>query len=281
MDIRSRLKIRYFSLIELIAAMSIFILFLTVAFQFVSTTQNAISISGKRRGLTEDARIALDIIARDLQNSYYGNESGNYAQFWHWGQDENGTPLRPSAWGEYRNELIAFISNTPIPPEDCTSKLCEVKYQLYYAASHDSNEGWLIRSVTGDIDGAKWNFKDNLEAGYSSSASAFSADNASSQDYQKLIPHVVDLRFDCYDIDGDTIRADDNVTTSARDIPPGSFPYLVNITITLMDDESWMKWKELSGTAPYPDDSGAAKTFRENNQQTFVRAVHIGNRGQN
>lgn len=270
-----------FSLIELIAVIAVLSVLMLATFQFFSTMQNVWQIAQSTRTSTEDARIALDLISRDLENSYYGDGS---APFWHWGQNADGNQIRPSAWGEYRNEFIAFVSSTPNPPNAvCVSKLCEVKYQLYYAAGRTTAndkefEGWLRRSVTGDrltnpvrIDN-KWNFFNNIKVSYGDANSAFTANSNSSGDYQKLIPFVTDLKFDCYDAKGNIILADSSSDSTIRQPPAISFPYSVTVSLTLLDHSSWQKWIGMTGTD--------ADSFRENKAQTFTRTIHIGDRGQ-
>ena len=262
---------RKFSLIELIAVLAVLSILIIASFQFFSSTQNVWQITQSNRTVTEDARIALDIISRDLENAYYGDGS---APFWHWRPDNPAT----AGWGQFSNELIAFVSSTHIPPNtDCISKLCEIKYQKHYTTAHDSNEGWLERSVTGDRltspvrINSRWNFFNNITVSYGTDTSAFTANSDSSDDYQKLIPFVTDFKVDCYD-KADAEILPNNQTSTTGNLTPSNFPYSVVITITLLDSSSWQKWIGMSGTA--------ADSFKENKQQTFTRTVLIGNRGQ-
>ena len=296
MIVEVKLKIvrKYFTLVELLATMAILSILVLVAFQFFSTAQNTWSITEAKRSTFEDARIALDIISRDIECAYYGNGT---APFWHW----NGG--RPSGWGEYRNELIAFVSNTPIPPNSaCASVLCEVKYQLYYATSHsDTNDGWVRRSVTGSknsdgTDNPKWNYLNNFTVGYTTNAgnpvSAFTANSNSSEDYQKLIPYVLDLSFTCdTDTDTGTVINPDTTTSTAADsydvrVNQPYFPTVVTVSLTVMDRESWQKWIKLQGSNVYHGDfdeplNSPSRNFRTSHQITFTKMVYLGNRGQN
>jgi type II secretory pathway component PulJ len=261
-----------FSLIETVSAITILVLIIAISFQFISSTQNIMQISENSRGPAEDARIALDLIARDLQAAYYGgNSTDGYAIFWHKGVT--------SGWGDYDNELIAFVSSVQIGSEtDNASPYYEIKYQLSSSAQADS-EGWIMRSVTGkslNDTNYKWNWKDNPTFGQSCSVTpltssnryaqnAFTANDDSSDIYQKMIPYVTDLSFVCYNNPGTEIDADtDNLAVRS------DFPYSVDISLTLMNDKAWTKWIEL----------GRDSTFKQNNQKTFTRSVYIGERGQ-
>lgn len=294
---KSKIIRNYFSLVELLAVMAVFSILILVVFQFFSTAQNTWTITDAKRSMFEDARIALDLISRDIQSAYYG---GGVAPFWHW----NGG--QPASWGEYRNELLAFVADTPIPPNSqCISTLCEIKYQLYYATTHsDENEGWVRRSVTGsnNSDGTnnkKWNYINNFRVGFTTTndakgipIAAFTANSTSSGDYQKLIPYVLDLSFIC-DTDTDTsaiINPDTTTSTSSSGwvlnptTPPG-FPVVVTVSLTMLDKGSWQKWVSLCGSnvyhAPsYTGEPAAAQTFRIKHQVTFTKMVYLGNRGQ-
>lgn len=289
----------FFSLVELLAAMAVLSILILIAFEFFTTTQHTWTITEAKRSAFEDARIALDLISRDIESAYYGDGS---APFWHWKPAD-----RPSAWGEYRNELLAFVADTPVPPNsECTSTLCEVKYQLYYAAGRTTkndieNEGWIRRSVTGNKvtnpikDNIKWNFINNFIAGFTTNStipvSALTANSTSSEDYQKLIPYVIDLSFTC-DTDVDTgivIPPDITTSTSADSYDVRTkqpfFPSIVIVSLTIMDKESWQKWIKLQGDNVYHGDydepiGSVSRNFRKNHQVTFTKMIYLGNRGQ-
>jgi len=53
----------------------------------------------------------------------------------------------------------------------------------------------------------------------------------------------------------------------------GEFPYSIQIDLTLLDKNSWTKWKNIS-------DSAQAEDFRKQNERKFTKTVLIGDRGQ-
>ncbi|MEI6056857.1 MAG: hypothetical protein WCR55_12465 [Lentisphaerota bacterium] len=300
-------------------SMAILTLLIAASFTFFSSAQNTWATSNSKQETFENARIALDLMSRDLESIYYGEGE---APFWFW---EPASAL-PSEYSAYQNGHIAFISQTPIKPNDvCTSSYFEVKYQLFYLSDRTdldnlNNEGWLRRSVTGNKlttyttvngikvydDNPKYNWLPlgvpNRTGSLNFSDAAFTANsNSSGQgnsnvDYNKLIPYVLDLSFTC-DTDTDTgtvIQPDKTtvITNNSLDTckslvynSTNIFPSIVTMSITLLDKSSWDKWVSLCGTTvylppSYANEPAAAKSFRESKQTKFNKTVYIGNRGQ-
>ena len=258
-----------FTLLELLVAMAVFSMMMAILFRFIDIAQSAWTNSASRSMVYENARLAFDLIGRDLQSSYYSEDT---IPFWH-------KAATDSSWGENRNESLAFIATTNIPPFDnCDSKFCEVKYQLYYADNHDdANEGWLMRSITGDhvdpADGGganpKWNYHSEFDISKSTATSAFTGDDTSSDAYSGVIPYVTELSFKCLKRNADEITADSTGTSDTE------FPSSVIVTITLMSRFTFKKWQTL-------DAAGAsnADLFKEENSSTFRKTFFLGEKGQ-
>ena len=303
------MKLRFrkapFTLVEMVVSLGVFSILMLIMFQMFTSAQKSWLISKSRADAYENAKIALDLISRDLQCVYY-TQTGT--PFWHGAY---------TGWDEFsNNEILAFVSATPVPPGITNSTLCEVKYQLAYVADHSAankdKDGWLRRSVTGDSSGVKWNFSNNFIVGKDTSTNgatppaptaaftAFEDDTpasvaTSSSVSQKVIPHVLQLSFTCHKKPvlpafpaGEEILPDANAgAPTAQKMPP----YSIKISLTLMDKGAWDKWCALSN-APYPlpadindrkdvaSESDAAWEFRKNNQKTFTKTVFIGERGQ-
>jgi hypothetical protein len=272
-----------FSLLEMTVAFAVFLILIIIILRFFSTAFTATSKTTSQSMVFENARIAMDIITRDLNSIYYRNEA---TPFWHW------KPYtKPALWGAYRNELLAFISASSLSPnDDCVSSLCEVKYQLYYSTNKTkSNNGWLRRSITGDRISTnandKWNFYYNLNAGYgtdirSEEAAAFTANSSSSEDYQKVIPYVTELSFICYDREGNFIEPDRNTNVDNNSGKITEFPFSIDVTLKMMDKDSWGKWLNLFPDNDYPKNEPIpAILFRQQNEREFRKTVFIGERG--
>lgn len=293
-ELKKTLKV--FTLIELMAAMGVFAIIMVIVLTFFVSAQNAMSITTQRTMTYENARIALDLIARDLQCAFYENGK---IPFWFKGYTNYAL-----ANAVYDQEALCFISATSLPPNDnCSSKLCEVKYQLYnfddtILAPNNGNpalEGWLLRSVTGNTDDAnsltsnpKWNFYNKFTVGINDPNKAFTADGSSSGDplsgdFRKVIPYVTKLEFKCYKKDGSFLDpGNDGKGDTVGNVMTG-FPYEVKIDLTLMDGTTWSKWKAqggrryVTGGALFTD---PADDYRQKNERTFSKTVLLGERGQ-
>ena len=276
-----------FTLVELIVAMAVFMVIMLALMNFFTSAQKIWISSSMRNSVFEDARIALEIMSKDIQSAYRGNNM----PFWH----RNGTT-------EYDSDLLAFVSATSIPPNDrCTSEFCEVKYVRYLTsaatlATHaNSNDGWLLRSVTGDKKdngdkntypeepSGKYNILNSSGAGNttvkvsdtgSPLTASLTADDTSSEAWQKLIPHVTKLEFKCYKKDTNPIDADNDASPAVTE-----FPAYIEITLTLLDKSSWDKWVSMGGAVnPSSEPDGAVKNFRLQNERTFTKVVFLGDR---
>jgi hypothetical protein len=128
-----------------------------------------------------------------------------------------------------------------------------------------------MRSVTGDSSD-DWNFYNNLTAGLTGSDNAFTANNDSSEAYQKLIPYVTTLNFTCYDKTGGEISGTTNAVVS--------FPFYIQVDLSLMDKNSWQRWINLGGAPHDLQSSGAIYDFRKKHERTYSKTVLIGDRGQ-
>ena len=226
---------------------------------FFSASQRAWLESSGSSMTFENARVAMELMTRELQCVYYRE---NKIPFWY---------KSPSGANEYSNQSLNFVSYTNVPDAGVTSNLSEIKYQLWYTTdAREDSAGWLMRSATGD-NSSKWNFYENLTAGLTGADNAFTANNDSSENYQKLIPYVTSLTFNCYDNEGFLI---DGTTDAVVELP-----FSVEINLSLMDNDSWQKWISIGGT-PNNIVTDPASDFRKKRERTFKKTVIIGNRGQ-
>jgi type II secretory pathway pseudopilin PulG len=288
---------RYFTLIELMAAMGVFAIIMLIMLSFFSSAQKAWTNCINRGQVYENARIAMDLISRDLQCVYYEKDK---VPFWHKGYTNYKSSIL--AYAVYDQEALCFVSVTNVAPDGCQSKICEVKYQLYNydptIASPDNGdpkcEGWLLRSATGDASSpvSKWNYYISTTpwpagAGQivndTGSSCVFSADKSSSEEFQKVIPYVTNLSFTCYKRDETTEIPSDLVGDGFTPYKM-TFPYSVRVELSLMDQQSWLKWKAMGGKryitggALLPDPQN---DFRTKNERTFTKTIVLGERGQN
>jgi len=204
----------HFTLVELTISLVVFTIIVLMISTFYSSTISATSETNKKSMMFENARIAMDLITRDIQCIYY---EYNKVPFWHESESK-----------------LAFVSAVSNKPDDAKSSLCEVRYE--YDVSDDS-DCWLKRSVQGDGKKAdpenpspKYDYYNKMNV------SVFASD--SSEDYRNVIPYVTSLTFTCYDETGSLLA-----TGGSQDLT--EFPFSVQITFTLMDKNSWKKWVEI------------------------------------
>ncbi|MCF7791087.1 MAG: hypothetical protein K9M56_03725 [Victivallales bacterium] len=266
------------TLVELMVALIVSLILFSAMMKIFNSLYKNLGTAKTSSNIYQNARIALDVIGRDLQCAYYGNSS---APFWHHSS--------VSEWGEYNNELLAFVSNSPFPSNYYSSDLFEVKYQLFYPTSTTQDSaGWILRSVTGNIsapnlNNPKWNFNNNFNVGYTTNsvnpAAAFTADSSSSSNFHKLVPYVTSLSFKCYNENGTEIEADTSISTAEDNAEVTGFPYSLEMNISLLDKTSWDKWIKAGGT---PDnlENDPAYYVRKKYERSFKQTVLIGNRGQ-
>ncbi len=263
---KSKFQRNYFTVVELLISIAIFSIMLIALMKFYDIAGKAWRKSNNSAMIEDNARMALELMTREVQSIYYENGT---IPFWHKGETTD---------SDYSNELLAFISTTPLlPNDDCKSRLCEVKYQLYFTSDPaDSNAGWLRRSVTGDTSGGsenvKWNFYSNFTVAGSGATNAFTTNSDSSSSYEKLIPYVTALTFSAIKKNGSTIDPTSSVTTE--------FPYSVELGLSLLDRESWLRWLAIGGNPNLALESSDAQVFRESHQRTFRKMIYIGDRGQ-
>jgi len=271
-----------FTLIELVVAMAVLVILVAVTLKMFTAAIKSSDLASSNVLLYENANLALELMTSDIQSIYFGNS----APLWHWKPDD------PAAadWGIFSNELLAFISATSVPQNDNCSSLHEVKYQLFYSTSHnDLDDGWLRRSVTGNrlddnSSNPNWNFiNSSIYIGFDNSFlsnTSITADSSSSSEYRRVIPYVTNVEFTCYDSSNteipahnDTNRDNTGYNGLGHFTGSGLYPYSIQIDLTIMDKNSWDKWVLLD-TANNPNTT----IFRENNERTFSKMIHIGDR---
>lgn len=301
-------KIFRFTLIELITAMAIFSVLMVIMMSFFNEAQQIWTESSKRSMIYDNAKIAMDLISRDLQCVMYTeNDAGSLYPFWH----EN-------------SGRINFIAVTNVRSDDAQSSVCEIKYARSddaitktdnVGASDVIPAGWFIRSVTANDlvintvpsnPNNKYNYdlfpKDPADTDrvYSIWKGVDgSLTNTSSADFAQIIPYVVSLEFVCIGVDNDksafynmldssgTPIADDGDYSSwgivwpnaGVNAKPTPLPFAIQVNLTLMDKDSWNKWIAFGGLPSNPaGDPAIAKEYREKMQRKFTKMIFLGNR---
>lgn len=276
---RRRIQKKNFTLIELIAAMGVFSIIMLLLISFFSSAQSIWNLTRQKNAMYENARIALDLMARDIQCIYYEYEK---IPFYHY----------PGTVAVNDTEALYFVSATNVLPNyDCNTRLCEIAYKFYNQDDLSigpswAKAGWLVRSVTGDDKATinpRWNYystpAENFPNGkvydpthpLSDPTYAFTNDGSSSDAFNTVIPYVVSLKYTGFRNNGTMIDINDLNATIAE-TNRKMIPYSIMIELTLLDRESWLKWKAVGGSPTDP--------LLLNNRRVFSRTVLIGERGQ-
>ena len=256
--------IKKFTLIELVVSMAVFTVLMLILLQFFSSAQKAWLTANSRAMTYENARVAMDLISRDLQGMLYNDSNTAQGAYPFWYQS---------------NSRVNFIASTVVRPSTSTSPICEIRYKqgVNDGAGGDTYPGWLLRSVSGDDVTANYDFASNPRSVGGTGRVANIFGDGSSSNFQPVVPYVVSLQFSCYSMNAGAMV---QLAPDAANSTP--LPLLVTVQLTLMDRDAWKKWVAMGGDATNPTgDSGVAQTYRTSNQRVFTRSVYIGNRQSN
>jgi hypothetical protein len=317
---------RMFSLVELMVSMFIFLLMMGVMMRYFTAANQIWRSTAKKNEIYSNARIAMDLMARDLQGMMYNNDretpKGIYP-FWH---TTAGLPVGPVSDPIHGNlgECISFISYSPISPlkilgVSAISNICEVRYSVVAQGDNEPvslgstdtiPEFWLIRSTVGDNDNStpnKYNFDEFPRAQLNGTTLACemqdysgnrmrnifvrtsTASESSCGDWQKVIPHVVELEFKCYGYDNDSLSStygklieipsqdgtETNIALTYYIKDRGSYyPDRIKIIMSIIDKTTYYKYVKVYNS----DGQTAADKVIDDNKITFSRTVYLGNR---
>lgn len=254
-----------FTIVELLVAMGVFSILMLALMQFFTGAQQIWQKSSARSEVFENARVALDLIATDLQCAYYEMNHSKKRIFF--AADDYDANSYASIDDAYDNtyEKIAFATVRSAAKSGAGSKLCQVKYWLDTSTADelytlkvdeiwDDSADWKITTDMGsDISGI---YKDDY------TGTAFEKNGTAN----KIVPNVLSLGFKLYNKNGTEI---DTANTADR------FPYKVEITLTVVDKASFDRWKSVTGGATGQRNSDILKP----GMRRFTRVVLI-ERGQ-
>lgn len=174
MSIREKHIIRYYTIVEVMVAMGIFLIMMTIMMQFFTSAQQMWNLSSKRNNTYADARVAMNLMTREIQCMLYRNEAtddtGIYPFWYEWTETNiNVTiPANIETYFENTNEFpeksdgsayltaLNFIANTDIKSVEKGSDVCEIRYRfipVYFnggTAISNVEGGTLQRSCTAE-----------------------------------------------------------------------------------------------------------------------------------
>jgi len=230
-----------FTLIELLVAMSVLVIIVVLLFQVLNHGRNAWSAIERNARVYENARIALDIIARDLQSAVALDENGREIPFYVGGMDApGGTGLSQA--------MVAFVSAAPPLNDNVNSRLTEISY------TWDEDEYLLMRRMVQDEEDADWDF-------YGSSNNENNwVTTVGSANFEGVIEGVEELRFLCYNQGGNLIEF-----SGAEGQTMNRLPSYVAVSITLVDPRA--------ADTDLPD--AARDRIKDRSRRTFNKVIYL------
>lgn len=172
----------HYTLVEVMMAMGIFLIMMTIMMQFFTSAQEVWNNSSKRNMLYADARVAMNLVTREIQSMLYNNDddgvSGIYPFWYEWTELDaslgsgEAVPTTIRTYFEDNDELpektdstsyltaLNFISTTDLKPVEQGSDVCEIRYRfipVYSAGTpnsiNDIRGGKFERSCTAEYSG--------------------------------------------------------------------------------------------------------------------------------
>ena len=182
MLVRKKHIIRYYTIVEVMVAMGIFLVMMTIMMQFFDSARKVWDAASKRNIMYADARVAMNVMTREIQSILYSNDENNLPEsiypFWlEWtdididlaGDEERTSDLKAyfisnndlfthSGGSEPYLTALNFIANTDIKAVDKGSDICEIRYRfvpVYFKGTapysiNDVKGGTLQRSCVAE-----------------------------------------------------------------------------------------------------------------------------------
>ena len=162
-------KRKGFTLLELLVAMAVFSMMMTVLMQFFGSAQKVSKRTGDRTRDFENGRVAMELISRDLRSASFSGNS------------------KPMTFGDGAIEFYAYSQNSKTP-----AKLVKVKYEL------------VDKSLTLEVSGAQ---SDEVEVPSQEVVDRVQSlvFSASPQDFQSGMPDSVTIELGIGRSDDDTV----------------------------------------------------------------------------
>ena len=262
----------FFTLLELLVSMGVFAILMLALMQFFSSAQNIWTNSNTKTDMFDEARLAMNIIATDLQCLYYEDMHSDKKAFF--ALYDNQTVDIAGFTGRTAYTRLAFATLRPEKVRsDAITRITEVFYRLN---TKNYTLEMRARSDRETYDaGDRWCTEDKATIS-SITNSPFKiltdeTEEETPEDWTVLLSNVLDFKVLCRDRSGNEITSD-----RLYSAPIIRIPYLVEIHLTVMDPEV---------LAPIIARNGGKIPSTLPNEvkdtaQSFVRTVII-DRGQN
>jgi len=247
-------KKSYFTLIELTISFVILSIVCVLAGNIYSNTIKATNDINSKTIMFENARIAMDLMTRDIQSIYFEKDA---TPFWHY-KHSDGT-----------GEFIAFASASSVIPNSHNTSICEVKYKV-------NDDGWIQRSITSsNDDDYSWNYNknfnysnNNLNVGSEfvdsdsdgKNDNVFTINDDGNEPYRNLTPYVTKLEFTCFRRKGNKYDINGSVRISPNN--SGAKQFIMHTPSGIIDRNTLK-----NGGSSYSYDNSAS----------YIKLISIGN----
>lgn len=191
-----------FTLVELMVAMTVLVILSLVLFNILGRAREAWSAMETNTRIYENARIALDLIARDLQSAVASSETGREIPFY------VGTDSPSGSGSDINRFMLSFVAASS-RMGGATSRLTKIAY------TYDDNQ--LKRRLLQDHNN-NWDFYGKTDNSWVASSGGAG--------FQRVIDGVEEVRFICLDSAGNQIDFEETLT---------ALPATVWVSITLFD----------------------------------------------
>ena len=248
-----------FTLMEVLVAMGVFLVLMTILLHFFSGAQTLWSGTDGKNELYADARVAMDLMANTLQSQYY--EAGNSV----------------FVFGTEQNKTNALFFPVKMPEEYGSG---ENLYYLSFIWNPEQNGGLFLRTLGSRDNQSTYRnlFRPATESGcsHADKASALRSSLGYNADQSELIiGGITELKITPV-IGGTPVTYADSV----NDDYIAYAPFAVKISMQMLGKQQFETWKKLGGVM----DSGGvksgepqpAKDFRLANARQFDRLVYLG-----
>ncbi len=307
MSIRRKNNIRHYTIVEVMMAMGIFLVMMTIMMQFFTSAQKVWNLASKKNMLYADARVAMNLMTRELQSMLYDNDNddtGIYPFWYQWTtmNVDTGTATPELStednYGASYLTAINLISTTDLKPVDEGSDVCEIRYKfvpVYFDTAStptrtNAKGGTLRRSCISEYydsthmtPGADYNFSSYPYGNHDANRvtliwSALSTSN-DIIDFRTVITGVYALRFICFAWDNTSgLVALDAMDSSGGKQGPGTItgydlvtgtpkPVAIRIDMKLMDP------KDLKKLAYYIYLSKNGSTSEQNDAEKQIKIL--------
>ncbi|MCJ8330501.1 MAG: type II secretion system protein [Lentisphaeria bacterium] len=191
-------KHNYMTMIELVIAMSVFILLMSFLIQFLVDAHKVSDRQRSRNLQYEDQRMLLDLVSQDLNGIVASNDENRFIDNWFRDADFSGVTIGSDSF-DFKG---IWISSSGIGTDSSndTSKVIEVAYAL------NTTNSTIVRFVTtsNNVSGnpnSSWDFMNSKWQVWGDPTTE------TWEDSSVIMENVLDFKIDAYDTDGNPINS--------------------------------------------------------------------------